>query len=129
MHSHGDYNYPAEECLTRFCRYSVSALNEQKILAAHKTLEIEKQHVEGEEKMKQLRAQRTECQHHMEQIKTVRSRMTMTDRKIKDLQEQRTSIEEIKESNKKEINVRFQLRLSIFSNQSRLILAFDSRLL
>lgn len=78
------------------------------------TEEIEKQLVKADERMKELRAQRTEFQQRTEQISTVRWRIAMADRKIQDLQNQITSIEEIKDTNKRQINVRFPRSLPIF---------------
>lgn len=83
----------------------MKSLNEKKKTMAQIVTELENKVAEAEEKMREMRAQRGQCQQRIEQIKTVRGRILMAKQQINELETQRTSIDEIKAANKRNIDV------------------------
>ncbi|XP_046478425.1 structural maintenance of chromosomes protein 5 isoform X1 [Neodiprion pinetum] len=89
-------------------------LVDRKTAVAQKVVAIEKKLEDAEKEMVELRAERGQCQHHIEQMKTVRSRIAMTTQRIDLLQAQRTSIEEIKETCKREIQAVVKAQVKVY---------------
>ena len=88
---------------TRFFR--INQFKNEKQGIAHQIQEMEEHIKETDKKMGEYRNIRSLCQQNIQKIQALRSRISMTDAKIKKLQEERTDIEEIEATFKAEIQV------------------------
>ncbi|XP_015433616.1 PREDICTED: structural maintenance of chromosomes protein 5 [Dufourea novaeangliae] len=89
-------------------------LKERKNNAFNKIKEIEEQICEHNKELDKYRANRNKQQQDLQQIQALKSRISMVERKIMTLQNERTSIDKIKESTTKEIKVILNKQLNIY---------------
>ncbi|XP_017753000.1 PREDICTED: structural maintenance of chromosomes protein 5 [Eufriesea mexicana] len=80
----------------------------------NKIKEIDEQVHEQSKKLDEYRANRNKYQQDIQQIQTLKSRISMMKKKIIDLQNERTSIEKIKESSSNDIKVIVEKQLNIY---------------
>ena len=71
----------------------------------NKVKQLDEQACEQNKELDEIRASRNKHQQNLQQIQALKSRISMVQKKILDLQNERTSVEKIKESSTKEIKV------------------------
>ena len=85
--------------------FRINLLKTEKQGLAGQIEEFENQIKEANQQMVEYRNVRTRCQQNIQQIQALRSRIRMSDEKIKEFQQDRTSIEEIQAIYKTKIQV------------------------
>lgn len=83
----------------------MKSLQERKNTVINKVKQLDEQAYEHNKELDEIRASRNKHQQNLQQIQALKSRISMVQKKILDLQNERTSVEKIKESSTKEIKV------------------------
>lgn len=85
-------------------------LKERKSNVFNKIKQIDEQVHEQNKELDEYRISRNKYQQDLQQIQTLKSRISMIQKKIVDLQNERTSIEKIQESSANEIKVLLNIK-------------------
>lgn len=85
-------------------------LKERKSNVFNKIKQIDEQIHEQNKELDEYRINRNKYQQDLQQIQTLKSRISMIQKKIVDLQNERTSIEKIQESSANEIKVLLNIK-------------------
>lgn len=85
-------------------------LKERKSNVFNKIKQIDEQVHEQNKELDEYRISRNKYQQDLQQIQTLKSRISMIQKKILDLQNERTSIEKIQESSANEIKVLLNIK-------------------
>ncbi|XP_076749456.1 structural maintenance of chromosomes 5 isoform X2 [Xylocopa sonorina] len=99
----------------------LKVLREKKSDVLNKVKKIDEEVYEINEELEKYRAKRNKYQQDLQQIQTLKSRMSMAQKKIEDLQNERTSIERIKESFTKNIKVILGKQLKLYKSYNSLL--------
>ncbi|KAG9429029.1 structural maintenance of chromosomes protein 5 [Apis mellifera carnica] len=89
-------------------------LKERKSNVFNKIKQIDEQIHEQNKELDEYRINRNKYQQDLQQIQTLKSRISMIQKKIVDLQNERTSIEKIQESSANEIKITMDKQLKIY---------------
>ncbi|CAL7950406.1 unnamed protein product [Xylocopa violacea] len=99
----------------------LKVLREKRSDVLNKLKETDKEVNEINEELEKCRAKRNKYQQDLQQIQTLKSRISMVQKKIEDLQNERTSIERIKESFTKNIKVILDKQLKVYKSYNFLL--------
>ncbi|XP_043507403.1 structural maintenance of chromosomes protein 5 isoform X1 [Frieseomelitta varia] len=92
----------------------LKALQERRNTVINKVKQLDEQAYEQNKELDEIRASRNKHQQNLQQIQALKSRISMVQKKILDLQNERTSIDKIKESSTKEIKIIVEKQLKIY---------------
>lgn len=90
--------------------FRLRILKERKSNVFNKIKQIDEQVHEQNKELDEYRISRNKYQQDFQQIQTLKSRISMIQKKIVDLQNERTSIEKIQESSANEIKVLLNIK-------------------
>lgn len=88
----------------------MKVLREKKNKESNKLKQLDDQVHEQNKELDKIKATRNKYQQDLQQIQTLKSKIYIVEKKVVDLQNGRTTVEEIKESSTKEIKVLLKIK-------------------
>lgn len=88
----------------------MKVLREKKNKESNKLKQLDEQLHEQNKELDKIKATRNKYQQDLQQIQTLKSKIYIVEKKVVDLQNGRTTVEEIKESSTKEIKVLLKIK-------------------
>lgn len=88
----------------------MKVLREKKNKESNKLKQLDEQVHEQNKELDKIKATRNKYQQDLQQIQTLKSKIYIVEKKVVDLQNGRTTVEEIKESSTKEIKVLLKIK-------------------
>ncbi|XP_076285291.1 structural maintenance of chromosomes 5 [Lasioglossum baleicum] len=114
VHSTGMLSFVLEKSKLLKIEEKLKMMKENKNTICNQIREIEEKICEHNKELDKHRASRNKHQQDLQQILAIKSRISMVEKKIRDLQDERTSIDKIKEYTMKEIKVILNKQLQFY---------------